>query len=178
MEKMIASLTLYALMLLVVIVSIGKWKNPADLLKKIGLKETNIKSGIFNAGAYLILLIIVSIIIGGIMVAFGFEEDSQIVSDILHDADFVSLLVVLSVASFVEEIFFRGYLQRKTNLLFASFVFGYFHIIYGSFSEIIGAFFLGLVLGMAYERTKNLFAPILAHFFYNLVVISLIFVTI
>ena len=176
MEEMIASLTLYALMLLVVVVSIGKWKSPADLLKKMGFRETRVGNELFNAGAYFALLIIVSVIIGGIMIAFGFEEDSQIVSDILRDADLTSLLVVLSVASFIEEIFFRGYLQRKTNLLFASFVFGYFHIIYGSLSEVVGAFFLGLVLGMAYQRTKNLFAPILSHFLYNIVVILMIFV--
>jgi membrane protease YdiL (CAAX protease family) len=78
---------------------------------------------------------------------------------------------VVLVASFVEEVFFRGFLQRRIGILAATFIFAYFHIVYGSFFEIIGAFMLGLILGKEYQLTRNLFAPVLSHTLYNLVVV-------
>jgi hypothetical protein len=134
-----------------------------------------VRKGLVTAVLYLGLLIVVSTLIGIVMQYLGFQQDLEQVTDLLRGAGFADLLIILTVASFVEEVFFRGYLQRKTNILFASFIFGYFHIIYGSLSEIVGAFFLGLVLGKEYDQTKNLFAPILSHFFYNLVTIMLLF---
>jgi membrane protease YdiL (CAAX protease family) len=175
MEEMISSLILYALMVIVVVLSIGKWKSFKDFISKLGIKKTNVGKGLATAILYLVILIAVSTVIGIIMQYLGFKQDLEQVTNVLKGAGFASLLIVLTVASFVEEVFFRGYLQRKTNILFASFIFGYFHIIYGSLSEIVGAFFLGLVLGKEYDQTKNLFAPILSHFFYNLVTIMLIF---
>jgi membrane protease YdiL (CAAX protease family) len=162
-------------MVLVVVLSIGKWKNFKSFISKLGIKETDVRKGLVTAVLYLGLLIVVSTLIGIVMQYLGFQQDLEQVTDILKGAGFADLLIILTVASFVEEVFFRGYLQRKTNILFASFVFAYFHIIYGSLSEIVGAFFLGLVLGKEYDQTKNLFAPILSHFFYNLVTIMLLF---
>jgi len=172
---MIGSLILYTFMVLVVVLSIGKWKNFKSFISKLGIKETDVRKGLVTAVLYLGLLIVVSTLIGIVMQYLGFQQDLEQVTDILKGAGFADLLIILTVASFVEEVFFRGYLQRKTNILFASFVFAYFHIIYGSLSEIVGAFFLGLVLGKEYDQTKNLFAPILSHFFYNLVTIMLLF---
>ncbi len=173
---MIGSFVLYALMLIVVVLSIGKWKNLKDFISKLGIKKTNVGKGLVTAFLYLGVLIVVSTLIGILMSYFGFQQDLGRVTDALRGAGFADLLIILTVASFVEEIFFRGFLQRKTNILFASFVFGYFHIVYGSLSEMVGAFFLGLILGKEYDQTKSLFAPILSHFFYNLVTIMLIFV--
>jgi len=172
---MIGSLILYTFMVLVVVLSIGRWKNFKGFISKLGIKETDVRKGLVTAVLYLGLLIVVSTLIGIVMQYLGFQQDLEQVTDLLRGADFADLLIILTVASFVEEVFFRGYLQRKTNILFASFIFGYFHIIYGSLSEIVGAFFLGLVLGKEYDQTKNLFAPILSHFFYNLVTIMLLF---
>jgi len=175
MEEMIGSLILYTFMVLVVVLSIGRWKNFKGFISKLGIKETDVRKGLVTAFLYLAILIVVSTLIGIVMQYLGFQQDLEQVTDLLRGAGFADLLIILTVASFVEEVFFRGYLQRKTNILFASFIFGYFHIIYGSLSEIVGAFFLGLVLGKEYDQTKNLFAPILSHFFYNLVTIMLLF---
>lgn len=175
MEKMNASLVLYALMLLAVVVSIGKWKNASDFVSKLGVKKTDFRKEMVTAFVYLGILLLVSVAVELVMFSLGFGEDLQQVTDVLQGANPLDLFIILSIASFVEEIFFRGYLQRKTNLVFASFVFAYFHIIYGSVSEIVGAFFLGLVLGTEYKKTNNLVAPIMSHFFYNLIVIALMF---
>ena len=175
MEKMNASLILYSLMLLVVVMSIGKWKNVSDFVSKLGIKKTNFRKEIVTAFIYLGALLLVSVVVELVMFSLGLQEDLQQVTDVLQGANPADLFIILSIASFVEEIFFRGYLQRKTNLIFASFVFAYFHIIYGSISEIVGAFFLGLVLGTEYKKTNNLVAPILSHFFYNLTVMAMMF---
>jgi hypothetical protein len=175
MEEMIGSLVLYSLMLIVVVWSIGKWKTINSLLVKLGVQKTNLIKEIWNGLLYFGVLFLVSIIIEDIMFYAGFQQDIAQMTKILTQANVGELLIVLTIASFVEEIFFRGYLQRKTNLLFASFIFSYFHVIYGSLSEMVGAFFLGLVLGKEYQKTNNLFAPILSHFLYNLTVIVLMF---
>jgi membrane protease YdiL (CAAX protease family) len=175
MEEMIGSLILYSLMVLMVVASIGRWRSFTDFISKLGIKQTDVKKELTTAFIYLGILFLVSIVIQAIMVWLGFQTDLEQITKELKEAGFVNLLIVLTVAAFVEEVFFRGYLQRKTNLLFASFVFGYFHIIYNSLSEVIGAFCLGLVLGKEYQQTKNLFAPILSHFFYNIIILFLMF---
>jgi hypothetical protein len=175
MEEMIGSLILYALMLFFVIISVGRWKNFSGLLSKLGIKKSNFPKELATAAVFFFILFAVSVIVEMVMTGAGFSEDAQQVGNILKHSNPLELLIVLSVASFVEEFFFRGYLQRKTGLLFAAFVFGYFHIIYGSLSEMVGAFFLGIVLGIEYNKTKNLIAPILSHFFYNLAIMLLVF---
>lgn len=172
---MIESLILYSLMFFFVVLSIGKTRSLKNFVKKIGFKKIKLRKEICIAILFIFLLIAVSIIIEICLSLAGLQSDLEKVPSILKQIQFFDLLIILTVASFVEEIFFRGFLQRKTNILFASFVFAYFHIIYGSFSELIGTFFLGLVLGKEYEKTKNLFAPILSHFFYNIITLILIF---
>ncbi len=170
-----ASIVLYALMLFLVIWSIGKQKNLNAYLKKLGFAKTNLLKESKNTLILLALMYLATIIIGMVFYAYGYQEDLGMVSEIIAQFDLVEVLIIMTMASFVEEIFFRGYIQRKTNVWVASFLFGYFHIIYGSLSEIVGAFFLGVILGKGYEKSKNLFSPILAHFIYNLLTIVLIF---
>lgn len=171
----LTSIMLYLIMLVVVIYSIGKYKNMNDLLKKMGFRETNLKKDVLVGIFYVGLLIITAMAVSSIFLIFGQQQDVSKVSNILQQVDISEILIVLGIGSFVEEIFFRGYLQRKTNILFASFIFGYFHIIYGSWSEVVGAFFLGIVLGVCFKRTKNLFVSTFAHFAYNIFTIAFLF---
>jgi len=168
------SLTLYLLMLIFVLFSIGKVKSVKNLIRKLGYKKIT-KRDIFLSISFFGFLIITAVIISSLFVYGGYEEDVEKVSSTLKEIDFFSVLLVLIVGSIVEEIFFRGYLQRKTNIWIATFIFAYFHIVYGSLSEIVGAFFLGLILGYAYNRTKNLFVPTFSHLAYNILIVYLIF---
>ena len=169
------SFILYTLMLFLVLWSNGKQKNINTYLKKLGFAKTNLFKETKNTLILLSLMYIATILIGMIFLAYGYQEDLGMVSNIIYQLDIVEVLVIMTLASFIEEIFFRGYLQRKTNIWVASFVFGYFHIIYGSLSEVVGAFAMGMILGKGYEKTNNLFSPILAHFIYNLLTVILIF---
>ncbi|MEK7540280.1 MAG: CPBP family intramembrane glutamic endopeptidase [Patescibacteria group bacterium] len=85
------------------------------------------------------------------------------------------LLGYLLVARVIaEEIFFRGFLAKKTGAVVSSIVFGALHASYGSGVEIIGAIVLGYALAKAFEKNKNLFPNIAAHFLYNLTVVLMI----
>lgn len=166
---MFFSLLLYLLMFVFVIVSVG------FKLDKIGFKKINLKREIPLSVFYLLLLFGAAILIGAVFYSLGFGEDMSQVPSALKQVGILEILIVMLIGSFVEEIFFRGYLQRKTNIWVASFIFAYFHIVYGSLTELVGAFFLGMILGIAFKKTNNLFVPILSHVLYNIIVIALIF---
>jgi membrane protease YdiL (CAAX protease family) len=170
---MLASIILYSLMLAVAVIGVRKRKS---LLKELGFAETRVTHELMFAFFYLGAMILATIGIGILFNASGNSSDLSKVPEILKQISLFEVITVVLIGSFIEEIFFRGYLQKKTNLLTASFIFAYFHIIYGSFSEIIGAFFLGAILGIAYQRRNNHFAPILAHTFYNMITILALFV--
>jgi len=170
-----SSILLYLLMLAVVLYGTERSKNFTGLLNRLGFKKISLGREALYSTVLTGGLILASVIIMLFFYSIGMSGDAEKVTSVITQAGFLEVLLAIIAASFVEEIFFRGYLQRKTNLLFASFVFAYFHIIYGSLSEVVGAFALGLMIGYAYKRTNNLFTPIAGHLMYNLVTVSLAF---
>ncbi|MEM9773477.1 MAG: type II CAAX endopeptidase family protein [Chloroflexota bacterium] len=90
---------------------------------------------------------------------FTFEENWQMIA--------AGLLATL-IVPFYEEVFFRGIIHNAIGnrlgmwgtILFSSFLFGVFH---GFPIQIITAFLLGLVLGWLYEKSDNLWPPIICH---------------
>lgn len=90
--------------------------------------------------------------------------------------DNVSLIItVVILAPILEEIVFRGILQKSLlrkgikpsyAILISSFIFGAVH---GYPWQFVGAFLLGTVLGLVYEKTKSLLMPIILHAFNNLI---------
>lgn len=172
---MYESLILYSLMFLVVGISIGKQKSVRNFFIKLGFLKINPKKDLPLAIMYVGILLIASILVGLLFWGLGMADDSAKVTEAIKTLDFTQVAVILTVASVVEEIFFRGFLQRKTNLLFTAFIFSYFHIIYGSLAELVGTFFLGLVLGKEFNQTKSLWAPILSHWLYNMITVAIVF---
>jgi membrane protease YdiL (CAAX protease family) len=175
---MIISLLLYALMLLLAVVGAGKFKGRKWLVKKLGFKEVPVFKGFTTAVFYFLILFALTVVITSAISYAGYGEDAGKVSFIIGQISIWEVLIVLTVASFVEEIFFRGFLQVKTNLWIAAAIFALFHVTYGSVTEVLGTFVLGAVLGYEFKRTKSLFSPILTHLIYNLVVVILIFTTV
>ncbi|QIG88189.1 CPBP family intramembrane metalloprotease [Chryseobacterium sp. POL2] len=85
------------------------------------------------------------------------------------------ILLTVILAPILEEVLFRGVIQKsivknginpRVAILISSFVFGAFHVYPWQF---VGAFLLGLVLGLIYEKTQSLLLPILLHAFNNLI---------
>ncbi len=78
--------------------------------------------------------------------------------------------VVLAVLSGVgEEVFFRGALQPQVGLVAASVIFGLAHLAprRDLAPWCLFSFAAGLLLGLLFERTGNLMAPIVAHVLVN-----------
>lgn len=88
-----------------------------------------------------------------------------------------NLFVVAFFAAFVEEVFFRGALQRYLRLMLdnrhltvfvVAFVFSFLHF---QFYGFLPRLFLGLILGYLYEYSRNLWTSIFVHFVNNAMVV-------
>ena len=81
--------------------------------------------------------------------------------------------------SFSQELFFRGYLQKKLekilgnnfqSLLISSFLFAFWHLTlrfdpsWFIFMPLFKIFLVSLIWGAIFQKTKNLIAPITSHF--------------
>jgi membrane protease YdiL (CAAX protease family) len=79
-------------------------------------------------------------------------------------------IVLLALASGLgEELFFRGALQPRVGLVLASLVFGLFHLL-PSWPLALWSLFAavaGLLLGLLFDGTGNLLAPVVAHVLVN-----------
>lgn len=98
-----------------------------------------------------------------------YSEQMQSISD----DTFMVFLLVSFFAPIIEEIIFRGIIQKglinkgvkpRNAIIISALIFGLVHFNPWQF---IGAFLLGLVLGVVYFKTKSLLMPILLHFFNN-----------
>ncbi len=89
----------------------------------------------------------------------------------------LNLLLIGAAAAFVEEVFFRGALQRiiigwlgnkHLGVWVSAFIFSAIHLqFYGFFPRL----FLGVVLGYLFLYSRNLWIPILFHFLNNAFVV-------
>ena len=85
---------------------------------------------------------------------------------LLRDMAYMFLFVGIG-----EELLFRGLLQRdlmkalgwKWGIILASLMFAVMHLTWRSIPELVFVFFVGLVLGCLYYKTKSLVAPIVLH---------------
>ena len=84
-----------------------------------------------------------------------------------------TVLVVAVIPALGEELFFRGYLQKKIgiflqnshlSIIITSFLFSAIHL---HFHGLIPRFVLGMLLGYLFLWSRSLWVPILAHFINN-----------
>jgi len=83
----------------------------------------------------------------------------------------VGAFLVAAASGLVEEVYFRGWLQPRIGLLGQALVFTAAHLNYLHVGETIAVFVLALLFGLLFRATKNLWAPIGAHFAFNLVML-------
>lgn len=113
---------------------------------------------------------------------FGIEAPSSAVDKLIMEGDVstnILLVVVVLVAPFAEEIFFRGYLYSafkkawgvNAGLFLSSLLFAMAHMELYSFIPI---FFIGWILAYIFEKTKSLFPIIFLHAVYNLILIIIL----
>ncbi len=100
-------------------------------------------------------------------------NDSRRVIEVVRSQSPALLFVAVAVAPFAEELFFRGYLQKRVGVILASVLFAVLHYSYGSVSEIIAAFFLSVVIGAEFRKRNDLNACVLAHAAFNAMTIAI-----
>jgi uncharacterized protein len=151
-----------------------KWKkqNP---LKELELKTTP-KKLLINSAKTLLLLIIATIALNLILYLIGLNDLEKVgiqIKELIIQKPYL-IAYLLTVRIITEEIFFRGFLTKKTGILASSIVFAIAHYAYYSQAQIIGAFILGIILAQQYLKNKDLTSNIWAHALYNLINIIII----
>lgn len=82
--------------------------------------------------------------------------------------------VLISVTAGVgEEIFFRGFMQRRIGFYSQAVWFGVEHAAYLSLTSMLGALVAGLIFGLALRETDSLVPPIVAHVTYDILILTL-----
>jgi len=74
----------------------------------------------------------------------------------------------LLISAIAEEFFFRAFLTSYLGIWFSSLIFALLHFSYGSALEIVGAFILGLILAIIWEKKRNFYIIAIAHFLQNI----------
>lgn len=104
------------------------------------------------------------------------KQAEQITAMLLSDMSFgrviVNLLVIALIPAFVEELMFRGWLQRRLESMMnfhaavwvAALVFSLLHL---QMSGCVPRLMLGAMLGYSYHYTKTLWGSVLMHFVNN-----------
>ena len=96
------------------------------------------------------------------------------------------ILLVCVIAPIVEEIIYRGAIQRGLEklkihpmvaLIISSLIFGFIHVLSaGDYPQVFAYIFMGFVLGYVYQKTKSLVSSIAIHMLINTISTSLQFV--
>ena len=129
------------------------------------------------------LISIVSILVGIILIAgllhkvesyYGWDNSEKLKAmlQLLWKNKFLLLFTTLS-AGIMEELLFRGYLMPRLQLFFkkpwltifiSSLLFAAAHYSYGSWSQAINPFFIGLIFAWHYQKYRNIKVLMICHF--------------
>jgi membrane protease YdiL (CAAX protease family) len=156
------------------------WTREQDWRSYLRLDEITVWTVFYGTATGLTLMVVASLA----TVAFIVLDLDPAESAVGTATDPVFYLVLFAVSTFVavpmEELFFRGIVQRHLEewvhpavaIGVASLLFTYVHaggtVEAGSQLVALGMFFsFGVVLGVGYYRTENLFVPIIGHALYN-----------
>ncbi len=127
---------------------------------------------VLRAVRLFILMLFVLLLLANISNFFGFL-DSRKVFDFILAQNALTLFIAASVGPIGEELFFRGYLQKRIGVIFSSVLFAALHFGYGSIVEVLAAFLVSVLLGLELRRNNDLHACMLAHAGYNIFTIIL-----
>jgi membrane protease YdiL (CAAX protease family) len=108
-------------------------------------------------------------------VALGYLEykilkPQPLVETFSLQAIWLPALILLVFTGFLEELIFRGLMQRaslptigRLGLVYVSLLFGVLHIGYRSLADLVFVFLVGLFFSLIVERTRSIFGVTLAH---------------
>ena len=147
----------------------GSSEKSSDIAAAHGKKEKNGLIPLWTIWG-IVLVIATSVVIEPIVNIFP-SENLDLISNAIGTGGWAILTSVVA-APICEELLFRGIVQKSLmknigqfrGIIAASAIFGLVHFIP---QQIVNAFFIGLILGFIYARTKSLIPVILIHAFNN-----------
>jgi len=145
-------------------------KQPRDFPKQLSLDYFNPAKSILRAVRLLLLMLLVLLVLANFLNFLGFLDSRKVFDFILAQNAF-TLFLAASVGPIGEELFFRGYLQKRVGVIFSSALFAALHLGYGSIAEVLAAFSISVLLGIELRKNNDLHACILAHAGYNIITI-------
>jgi len=103
------------------------------------------------------------------------EQVQQVVSEEIAQGLWYFILTLIIVV-FVEELFFRAYLVPRIGMIPSTLIFTVAHTGYGSVAELIGVFFLGLLISYWFKRNHSIYQTYFGHLLYNFVALLFYFI--
>ena len=151
--------------------------NKKQIFIALKLRIERLDDALLRGIATAVFMIIFVAIIGSILYSMGInEENLSNVSELAENLSLIGMLFIILFQSIGEEIFFRGFLLEKLEsyagatvaILISSVLFGLAHLSYGKIYPAVMPMVMGVLLGYAVIKTKNLYAAIIAHMLFNL----------
>ncbi len=144
-----------------------------DFPKLLSLNYFNPAKSVLRAIRLFVLMFVSLFVLANVLNYFGFLDSGKVFDFILVQTP-LTLFIAAAVAPIGEELFFRGYLQKRVGVVFASVLFAALHWSYGSVVEVLAAFVVSILLGFELRKNNDLHACILAHAGYNMITIVLV----
>jgi len=140
----------------------------SDTLKSIGFPG-NLKKNLLIGVLGFIGMLLAAILLTNIFVYLtGNLADVQKIAHKVTDFPLYVLLAAVFIAPLSEELFFRAFLSTRYGVWVSSALFAVSHLAYGSITELVGAFLLGLAFAFVYRYAKSITPCLVMHFLYNL----------
>ena len=129
-----------------------------------------------------IVALVVIVAIGILLMSLGLDlTDASNIPELELYFSLPSVLFLIAFQPIAEEIFFRGFLLEKINVLIGeksaiittAILFGIAHLSVGNIYPALSTGVIGILFAFLVIKTKNLFSAITAHIIFNLVSFSI-----
>lgn len=154
---------------LIVLSALLLWKKDLKTtLKALAIPGDLKKNIIYGVVGFFLVIILSATLTVAMSNLLGSYADAQKIAQKVDALPVYILLMAILVAPISEELFFRAVLTERFGIIISSLAFMVSHISYGSITELIGAFVLGILFAVVYKKTKSVTPCIIMHFLYNL----------
>lgn len=145
---------------------------PRAALRALGLHGDGLgRALLIGAGAALLFLALLAAASALVAQSVGEIPENELALAIAKSLTPLGALGLAIGSSVSEEVFFRGFLQPRVGFWWQAVIFGVAHLSYANVTEVVVVTLLALAFGWIYRRTGNLWAPIAAHFTFNLLML-------
>jgi len=169
--------------------------NLKEILYRIQLKKESLDKAFLWGFLTFIIMFALMAAISVVLVVLGIDAaEAGNLTDIDQLLSIPSMFILIAIQPIGEEIFFRGFLFDKISnilpkstpehnqqfldgkllvILSTAVLFGLAHFSYGKIYPVAASILFGIILGVVYVKTKNLYTTIIAHVLFNVTVFVL-----